>query len=85
MIRAKLAKRPGAPRNTGRMVHEWTRMNTNQTHSYLISFVWIRVHSWMNRLSFSSLAFLISWRAWRKIRVPQNRNLPNEPNRQIGR
>jgi len=55
MNRDKFARMPGAPRNAGRIVHEWTRMNTNQTHSFLISFVWIRVHSWMDRLSFSHL------------------------------
>jgi len=71
----------GAPCNKrGRISAE-----QNQTHSYLNSFVWIRVHSWMERLSFSSLALLASWRfpPWRKSDATrcngQIQNLQNEP------
>ena len=77
MNSAKLARTPGAPRNAGRMVHEWTRMNTNQTHSFLISFVWIRVHSWTIILAF--FLGVLATMARTECNA-QTQNLRNEPN-----
>ena len=79
MIRAKFAKRPGAPRKYRK---NGPRMDTNTHESNPFLFDFIRVDScpFVDELSFSSLAFLAIWRAWRKFSATiHHAILQNEP------